>query len=66
MRIEITGGLWFHELDSARWVDVARHVEALGFEPFGARSSSVTVQAPEAFERFAANVAALGERAGLA
>jgi probable F420-dependent oxidoreductase len=32
MRIGITGGLWFHELDSARWVDVARHVEALGFE----------------------------------
>jgi len=32
MRIGITGGLWFHELDAAHWGDVARHVEALGFE----------------------------------
>ena len=32
MRIGITGGLWFHELDAAKWIDVARHVETLGFE----------------------------------
>jgi len=32
MRIGITGGLWFHELDAERWGEVARRVESLGFE----------------------------------
>src|SRR6476469_135963 len=32
MRIGVTGGLWFHEVDAAQWGDIARHVEGLGFE----------------------------------
>ena len=32
MRIGITGGLWFHEIDAAQWGEIAGRVEALGFE----------------------------------
>ena len=32
MRIGVTGGLWFHEVNAAEWGDLARRVEALGFE----------------------------------
>ena len=32
MRIGVTGGLWFHEVEATRWSEIAHHVESVGFE----------------------------------